>query len=253
MLLSLAILCGVGMPAAGTAQSPEPAAPQYRIEPRPPTVAELEKRFTSAQIDVLEKLNRRDREHLVRAEPPVSGLVVPLSWEDNELRYSPLPLEWPAAESQPKVIVAHQASQTFGAYENGHLVRWGPVSTGRRETPTPEGSFNLTWKARSRRSTDNQTWLLEWYFNFINERGVSFHQFDLPGAPASHACVRLLRRDAEWLYGWGEQWRVDPTGRTVTAVGTPVLVLGTYAYGAPPPWTSLDWLGRPIELPAALR
>jgi len=55
------------------------------------------------------------------------------------------------------------------------------VSTGRRETPTPDGAFHLTWRARSRRSTDNEDWLLEWYFNFVNERGVSFHLFDLPG------------------------------------------------------------------------
>jgi hypothetical protein len=123
------------------------------------------------------------------------------------------------------------------------------VSTGRRETPTPEGTFNLTWRARSRRSTDNEDWLLEWYFNFVNERGVSFHLFDLPGHPASHACVRLLRRDAEWLYGWGEQWTLDDTHRTVVTPGTPVLILGVYRYDAPPPWTSIESLAVPIELP----
>ena len=39
-------------------------------------------------------------------------------------------------------------------------------------------------------------WQLNWYFNFHNFRGLAFHEFDLPGVPASHACVRLLARDA---------------------------------------------------------
>jgi len=128
--------------------------------------------------------------------------------------------------------------QAFAAYEQGHLVRWGPVSTGRKETPTPEGSFNLTWRARSRRSTDNEDWLLEWYFNFGNERGVSFHLFELPGRPASHACVRMLLRDAQWLYGWGDQWSLDETKR-LKAPGTPVFITGRYTFGAPPPWLAV--------------
>jgi hypothetical protein len=231
------------------AQDPNPA---YRIEPRPKTAAELAGRFTAAQIEVLEMLNRRDRAHLVRADPPVPGIVVPVSWVDDPLVYSPFPRTWPAAEPHAKAIVVHQAMQAFGAYENGRLVRWGPVSTGRKETPTPEGSFNLTWRARSRRSTDNEDWLLEWYFNFVNERGVSFHLFDLPGYPASHACVRMLLRDAQWLYGWGEQWSLDDSRREVMMPGTPVVILGTYPFGAPPAWLSLDALSAPLTLPAAL-
>jgi hypothetical protein len=235
-----------------TREAPRPADVRYRIEALPRTPAELKARFTGQQIDLLEKLNRRDREHLTRADPPVPGLVVPLEWLEDELEYSPLPINWPGAEQYPKVIVVDQPSQAFGAYEGGRLVRWGPVSTGRKETPTPSGSFNLTWKSKSRYSTDNEAWLLEWYFNFVNARGISFHQFDLPGYPASHACVRLLQRDAQWLYAWGEQWVLDDSGRNVIQPGTPVLVLGTYAFGSPPPWTSLEWLARGVALPDAL-
>jgi lipoprotein-anchoring transpeptidase ErfK/SrfK len=224
----------------------------YHIEPRPKTAAELAGRFTPAQIDALEMLNRRDRAHLLRADPPVPGIVVPEVWLDDPLAYSPFPRSWPAAEPHAKAIVVHQPTQAFAAYEGGRLVRWGPVSTGRKETPTPEGSFNLTWRARSRRSTDNEDWLLEWYFNFVNERGVSFHLFDLPGYPASHACVRLLLRDAQWLYGWGEQWGLDDSRREVIMPGTPVLILGAYPFGSPPAWLSLEALSAPLTLPAAL-
>ena len=234
---------------SGRAQAPVAA---FRLEPVPKNAAELSKRFTPSQIDILEMLNRRDREHLLRAEPPVPGLVVPIAWSEDPLAYSPFPATWVAAEPHAKAIVVHQPMQAFAAYENGRLVRWGPVSTGRKETSTPEGSFNLTWRARSRRSTDNQDWLLEWYFNFVNARGISFHLFDLPGYPASHACVRLLLRDAQWLYGWGQQWTLDETRRHVVTPGTPVLILGSYGFGNPPPWVSLDALAAPIVLPDAL-
>lgn len=226
--------------------------PPYRFEPLPKTSAELATRFTPSQIEILEMLNRRDRAHLIRVEPAVPGLIVPATWSEDPLTYSPFPASWPAVESYAKAIVVHQPMQVFAAYENGRLVRWGPVSTGRKETPTPDGAFNLTWRARSRRSTDNQDWLLEWYFNFVNERGVSFHLFDLPGYPASHACVRLLLRDAEWLYGWGQQWTLDQTRRQVTQAGTPVLIHGTYAFGSPAPWLSLDVMAAPLVLPPAL-
>ena len=105
--------------------------------------------------------------------------------------------------------------QVFGAYETGRLAYWGPVSTGRAETPTPSGLFHLTWKAKSRRSTDNAEWILNWYFNFINSRGVSFHEFELPGRPASHACVRLLPRDAQWLYALGRAGRLSADQRQI--------------------------------------
>jgi L,D-transpeptidase catalytic domain len=197
-------------------------------------------------------LNRRDRAHLTRPDPPTPGLIVPNTWADDPLAYSPFPAEWPAAALSPKAILVDQVFQAFAAYENGRLVRWGPVSTGRKETPTPDGTFTLTWRARSRRSTDNDDWLLEWYFNFVNERGVSFHLFDLPGYPASHACVRLLLRDAQWLYGWGAQWTLEEGGRKVATPGTPVVILGTYPFGTPPAWQSLDALSAPRALPAAL-
>ena len=229
-----------------------PAPVRFSIEPIPKTAAELSKRFTPAQIDILEKLNRRDREHLLRADPPVPGIVVPVSWEADELAYSLFPADWAAAAEHPKYLVVHQPMQAFAAYEFGKLVRWGPISSGRKETATPPGAYNLTWRSRRRRSTDNDAWLLEWYFNFINERGISFHQFDLPGYAASHACVRLLQRDAQWVYAWGEQWTLSADKRKVDVPGTPVLIIGEFAHGTPGPWTSLDALASTIELPLSV-
>src|SRR5450759_1979136 len=47
----------------------------------------------------------------------------------------------------------------------------------------------------------------------------------------------------------GEQWKLDATKRKVTTPGTPVVVLGTYPFGTPPAWLSLESLATPIALP----
>lgn len=237
-----AALVSLAVPRAA-GQSPAALA-AYHLEPL--AADTLRARYTPSQLQILEKLNRRDLEHLVR----LKEIVVPDEWSEDELNYAPLPRAWTWAASFAKAIVVHQPSQVFGAYEAGQLVRWGPISSGRKETPTPSGVFNLTWKSKSRTSTDNDQWLLKWYFNFINARGVSFHQFELPGTAASHACVRLLERDAQWLYGWGEQWTLSPDRRTIVTPGTPVVVIGAYQFGLPPPWLTTDWWRTPIELPA---
>jgi hypothetical protein len=78
---------------------------------------------------------------------------------------------------------------------------------------------------------------------------VSFHEFELPGRPASHACVRLLQRDAQWMYGWGEQWRLSADHREVVTPGTPIAILGVFDFRRPAPWLTLDAWRAPITLP----
>jgi hypothetical protein len=233
-------------PLTAASQPMAASAGGYRVEPVTVDGRPLAERFTPAQIAVLEKLNRRDQEHLLRLDE----IVVPQSWHEDELAYSPLPATWSWAEHYPKALIVHQPAQVFGAYEWGQLVRWGPVSSGRKETPTPPGVFHLNWRSRSRRSTDNEAWLLEWYFNFVNARGISFHKFELPGYPASHACVRLLERDAIWMYDWGESWRLSPDGRTVITTGTPVVIHGEYDFERTAFWLSPDGWREPLPLPA---
>jgi lipoprotein-anchoring transpeptidase ErfK/SrfK len=259
-LLVLGVLGGVfsGAAAQGTPLVTPQAVPQEQVTPRvifrvePVTAATIRKQYSPAQLGILEKLNRRDLEHLAR----LKEMIVPEVWpnvepaESDELAFGVMPLTWEWATDRNKAIVVLQPEQLFGAYEFGKLVRWGPISSGRKETATPAGTFNLTWKTKSRVSTDNDQWLLKWYFNFINSRGVSFHQFELPGYAASHACVRLLERDAMWLYGWGEQWKLAPGGRDVLQHGTVVVVSGQYGHDKPAPWTSLDWW---TELPVKIK
>lgn len=218
--------------------------PSYRLAPLGANGSGLD-RFTEVQLQLLEKLNRSDRGHLSRLE----SLIVPDGWDLAELAHAPLPKRYAWAELHPKALIIHQPLQVFGAYEHGQLVRWGPVSSGRREFPTPPGLFHLNWRSRGRHSTDDPDWYMEWYFNFNNRRGISIHAYALPGYPASHACVRVLPRDAQWLFSWGEEWQLAPGGRVVLQRGTPVLIVGVYDFDQPPPWQSSQWLGRMIELP----
>lgn len=245
-LLTLCLAASAQAVAAQDARTASAAPITYRSETLAP--GETSKRFTPSQLGLLEKLNRRDAEHLARLTQVLVPDLPADGWPADELAFAPLPVEWPWAATLPKAILVHQPAQVFGAYESGRLVRWGPVSTGRRETPTPDGVFNLTWKARSRVSTDNAAWLLKWYFNFINNRGVSFHEFELPGMAASHACVRLLTRDAMWLYDWGEQWQVSADGRSIVTPGTTVVVQGRVDFRTPAPWTAPDWWRVPLTV-----
>ena len=230
-------------PSVGASQVERVSA--YRLEPVIDGLSALRQRFTDGQLEILEKVNRTDLEHLGR----LRTLIVPERWITDELGYAVLPVHYPSAERHRKVLVAYVPGQAFGAYESGQLVRWGPVSTGQRSASTPEGLFFLNWKATAHISTVDPDWLMRWYFNFGNREGLAFHEYALPGMPASHGCIRLLERDAEWLFNWGDEWFLDATGTRVLTAGTPVLIVGSYDFTAPPPWRSLDWLSQVVQLP----
>jgi L,D-transpeptidase catalytic domain len=226
------------------AKQPPRATIDYRVERLAETGRDLGGRFTPSQLRILEKLNRADAAHLRRLE----YLVVPSVWSDDELHYSPFALQYPAAVSYQKLLVVDQPAQAFAAYEWGRLVRWGPVSSGRRAYPTPSGLFHLNWRSRGRHSTIEPDWYMEWYVNFDNVLGLALHAYTLPGYPASHACIRLLKRDAIWVYEWIDTWKLGARGQIVEP-GTPLLISGQYAFKAPPPWRSLEFLARGIDLP----
>jgi hypothetical protein len=214
----------------------------YRLETAAPREAPPTQRFDPAQLAILEKLNRADVGHLAR----LPELVVPESWVAEERAYSPLPYYYPSSEQFPKVLVVHLPGQVFGAYESGVLVRWGPVNTGGRKSQTPSGPFSLNWRSTGHNSSVDPDWYMAWYFNFASVEGIAFHEYSLPGLPVSHGCIRMLSRDAQWLYHWGEPWTFQGGA---PKPGTPVFIVGAYDFDAPPPWRSPDWLSRPVELP----
>ena len=234
-----------GVPATRAAVVQTERETAYRTEKISDGAIGLRDRFTAYQLAVLEQLNRADLEHLVR----LRELVVPESWVPDDLAYSVLPARYLSSEPFVKLLVVHLPGQVFGAYESGALVRWGPVSSGRRSSPTPTGLLQLNWRSIGRASTIDPDWFMRWYFNFGNRQGLAFHEYSLPGEPASHGCVRLLERDAQWLFEWGEAWTLDASGTRVQNPGTPVFFVGRYDFDAPPPWRSPAWLAQAVELP----
>ncbi|HZG01785.1 MAG TPA: L,D-transpeptidase [Chitinophagales bacterium] len=191
--------------------------------------------YDSTALRTVLALNRIDKRFLSRMD----SIVVPDTLLDDFNAYAPFPRRLHAADSVRKLLLCSYPSQAVAAYENGSLVRWGPASFGKKSTPTPTGYFHTNWKAKRTVSTDNPEWILDWYFNLTNFRGVSLHEYELPGFPASHACVRLREDDARWIYHWADQWRLTPDGRSVAAYGTPVVIYGEYDFGAPRPWFAL--------------
>jgi hypothetical protein len=202
-------------------------------------------RFTSKQLVLLSKLNHVDSTHLAR----LSRILAPDRWDLDEVLYSPLPQVVPQLSQEGKAIIVDLAGQAFGAYESGNLVRWGPVSSGRRSHQTPSGTYHLNWHARIHVSTEDPTWVMPWYFNFATDRGLALHQYALPGRPASHGCVRMLPDDAKWLFQWGDGWTLSETSGEVVQRGTLVLLLGRYDFRAPQPWLQPAWWSRGKSLP----
>jgi lipoprotein-anchoring transpeptidase ErfK/SrfK len=194
----------------------------------------LPRRFGPESLAVVLRLNRVDLEHARLGDT----LVVPSTFD--LARLAPFPDTLPTARALPKLIVVSAHVQAFGAYEAGRLVRWGPTSTGRKEKVTPAGVYHTNWRQRQRISTFNDEWVLNWYINLSNFDGISLHQYELPGRPASHSCVRLLEDDAAWLYGWVDTWTLVPGDRRkIAQQGTPVVVMDAYTFGHRRPWKRL--------------
>ena len=194
-------------------------------------------RFTSQQFVLLLKRNHVDSVHLGR----LSRMVVPDRWDLDELLYSPMPQVIPQLSQERKAIAVDLPGQTFGAYESGKLVRWGPVCSGGKGHQTPPGVYHLNWRARIHVSRENPTWIMPWCFNFAADRGLALHQYVLPGRPASHGCVRMLDEDAKWLFYWGEGWIISASTGEIAQSGTLVLILGRYDFRAVQPWMQPTW------------
>ncbi|QBZ98978.1 L,D-transpeptidase [Flavobacterium sangjuense] len=188
----------------------------------------------SAKIWIVLAVNRTDKANIVKMD----SIIVPKDLSGDMAYYLPFPLEVSALENVSKIIFFSYATQTFATYEYGYLIRTGPTNMGRKADKTPTGLFFTNWKAEKTTSTFNDEWDLKWNFNVANKLGVGWHQYELPGYPASHSCLRLQERDAKYLYDWADEW-VLVNDQTIKLKGTPVVIFGSYNFDAPKPWHQL--------------
>ncbi|SDS20050.1 L,D-transpeptidase [Christiangramia echinicola] len=190
--------------------------------------------YSNDQLNTILALNRVEKNSL-RPERPI---VIPECVSEDFNAYSPFPEEVNMLQCIPKTVLINKRVQAFALYENGELVKWGPVSTGKNSTKTPSGLNYGNYKAKRKISTVDESWVLPYYFNFMNFEGVGVHKYALPGYPASHGCVRLYMDDAKYIFDWADMWDVE--GSKVARNGTPFMVFGEYDYAADKPWINLS-------------
>lgn len=234
----------------------EPTAKQQTIKPKQRTapaakgfhfanakqwLAQNDSNGNKGFKDIMVAINRTDAENF----PKMDSVIVPNDLSGDPEFYLPFPFSVPAIKQINKIIFFSYPAQAFAAYENGELVYTGPVNMGRKKDPTPTGLFFANWKAEKTNSTFNDEWELRWNVNIENKLGVGWHQYSLPGYPASHSCLRLQENDARSLYKWADEWKLKDD-QNITLQGTPVIVFGSYDFDAPKPWLQL------VADPAAL-
>ncbi|KFF15954.1 L,D-transpeptidase [Flavobacterium hydatis] len=210
----------------------KPTAISYHIENRKDWLKANTTNDT--QLGILAALNRTDKANFAKMD----SIIVPSDLNEKIENYLPFPLTVPFLRDVDKIIFFSYPSQTFAAYEKGQLVYTGQTNMGRKKDPTPTGLFYTNWKAEKTTSTFNDEWELRWNFNIENKKGVGFHQYALPGYPASHSCLRLQEKDARYLYDWADQW-VLADKENIKVKGTPVIVFGSYDFDGKKPWLQL--------------
>jgi hypothetical protein len=200
----------------------------------------------SSKLEIVTAINRTDKANLSKLD----SILIPNDFSGDVLFYLPFPLEFDYLKDVSKVLLFSYPTQTFGTYENGVLTHSGPTNMGRKKDKTPLGLFFTNWKAEQTTSTFDDEWELKWNFNIENKLGVGFHEYSLPGLPVSHSCLRLLQKDAKFLYEWADQWILDDK-EELKVKGTPVVVFGAYKFEEPKPWLQLIKNPKALDLSQA--
>ena len=232
-------------PAAPKWQKPDTEV-SYHFEPGKPW-AKKKDSLDTRQLRILLAVNRVDADNISRLD----SVLVPESFSGDIVYYLPFPLKVSYLEDVGKIIFFSYPTQSFGAYEYGNLVYAGPTNMGRKADPTPPGLYYTNWKAEKTTSTFDDEWELKWNFNVQNKEGIGWHQYALPGYPASHSCLRLLEEDAKHLYTWADEWKLK--GRdSVLLKGTPVVVFGSYPFDEAKPWMALKDDAKALNISASM-
>lgn len=179
------------------------------------------------QRDVVQRLNRTYNNLWTG-----KVIVIPRHLANKTIfDFSPFPLTI-NAEGEKQVVV-DQDKLAWAAYDkDGKLVKWGPISSGQDRCPdnrsracrTMTGIFRFFSKENERcrsnvypigRGGAKMPFCM--YFH----KGFALHGSpDIPGYRASHGCVRMFTRDAEWL----NHTFVDLSNESNHYLGTKVVI-----------------------------
>lgn len=147
------------------------------------------------QWDIIKRINHIDEYHLIIGKK----ILMPIDLEKAS-RFLPVPEFIGDSKNVAKAVYIFLGSQYFATYENGQLIFWGPISSGKADYRTLKGKFKVLWRSRNYYSKKYDT-EMPFAVCFSNQ-GYFLHAQSLPGRPASHGCVRLLHEDAKKLFEW---------------------------------------------------
>lgn len=203
-------------------------------------------------------LNRKELRFISKG----SAVIIPDSIFADPKVYSIFPQEYPGAKSIKKILLVSNKYMAYGCYEYGKLVRFAACNPGKEKTPSYPGRYAFAWKEKLHRSSIDSNWVMPFTFNFHTEAGSAFHQFEMPGKPASHSCIRQFYDDAEWLFSWAEGIKRDSNRKFIPLSGTPVIIIDHYDFapGKGQHWKKLksnkdvllDLPSNPMEVEEAL-
>lgn len=151
----------------------------------------------TALIPYIEKINGVDKKYFVG-----KTLLVPKDVEAGK-NYSPLPVYDSLLAGCDSVVVIFLGHSLFGVYEQGKLIAWGPITRGKRITSTPQGEYTVRNKWRLIYSNKYGGVPMPYALHLFGN--ICIHQGPMVGRGASHGCIRLFKRDAQWLYIWARQ------------------------------------------------
>jgi lipoprotein-anchoring transpeptidase ErfK/SrfK len=106
------------------------------------------------------------------------------------------------------------SDQRLSAWNGRSLVRAFMVSTGKRRTPTPTGTYAIQSKYRSTRMQGEDYNVPNVPHAMFFSGGYAIHGaywHNRFGTPVSHGCVNMRQSNASWLYSWAP-------------IGTPVVI-----------------------------
>lgn len=153
-------------------------------------------RYDSVFIKYLEKINAIDKKYFLG-----KTLLVPASLEQAE-SYCPLYDFRADLALIDSAIVVYRERNLLGVYQKGSLIYWAPITRARSLQATTPGQHRVRSKHRLMYSKKYGN--VPMPFSLVIVGNVCIHQGPMVGRPASHGCVRLFRRDAEWLYAWAK-------------------------------------------------
>lgn len=108
-------------------------------------------------------------------------------------------------KSQPRRIEIDLSEQRLRAWEGEEIVYSFRISTGKRSTPTPTGSFRINSKYRINRMRGRGYDIPDVPYAMYFHRGYAIHGaywHNRFGTPVSHGCVNLTVTQARKLYNW---------------------------------------------------